>query len=213
MMPPRALVAGLLSGRALYREVVLERLAHARESVWISTANVKAMLVEQNGRFEPVLTLFSKLARRGVELRLLHAELPSRPFRKAFDALPNLVQGGLALKICPRVHFKCVLVDGAWAYLGSANLTGAGLGAKDEARRNFELGFVTEDFEVIDHTAALFESVWSGSECRRCKLRELCPDPIGKASEPARRGKRGTGRRAREQGAIELGRSRRLERR
>ncbi|WP_224363887.1 phospholipase D-like domain-containing protein [Hyalangium versicolor] len=174
----RTLEAELLQGRALYREVVLAKLAHARESVWIATANVKAMLVEQGGRFAPVLELFETLAKRGVALRLLHAELPSRPFREAFDASERLVRGGLELKVCPRVHFKTVLVDGAWAYLGSANLTGAGLGAKGEDTRNFELGFVTEDFDVIDRVTALYEAVWSGAECRGCRLRSVCPDPI-----------------------------------
>jgi phosphatidylserine/phosphatidylglycerophosphate/cardiolipin synthase-like enzyme len=144
----RALEAELLQGRALYREVVLAKLAQARESVWIATANVKAMFVEQNEKYVPVLEVFDTLAARGVELRLLHAELPSRPFRAAFDARSRLVKGGLELKVCPRVHFKTVVVDGAWAYLGSANLTGAGLGAKGSDTRNFELGFVTEDFGV-----------------------------------------------------------------
>jgi len=201
----RPIEAELLSGTELYREVILRRLAQARESVWISTANVKEMYVERDGSFESILALFSELAGRGVELKLLHAELPSRPFRAAFDKRKRLVRGGLSLKICPRVHFKTVLVDGAWCYLGSANLTGAGLGAKGEDKRNFELGFVTEDFDVIDRVTALFESVWSGVECRTCKLRELCPDPIGpgaQARKPARKS----------DGGIELGKARRLVR-
>ena len=208
----RPIQARFLAGAELYREVVLEKLANARESVWISTANLKAMYVEHKGEFVPVLDVFSELARRGVELRILHAELPSRPFRQAFDRKRKLVQGGLQLKICPRVHFKCVLVDGAWVYLGSANLTGAGLGAKDEHRRNFEVGFGTEDFEVIDQVTALYESVWSGAECGACKVRELCPDPIGPAAKkkPARGKKKGAGV---EDAGIELGRSRRLARR
>jgi phosphatidylserine/phosphatidylglycerophosphate/cardiolipin synthase-like enzyme len=199
----RTLQAELLSGMDLYRTVVLERMAGARESVWIATANVKAMLVEQGGRFLPVLSLFRTLARRGVELRLLHAELPSRPFRVAFDRSPTLVRGGLQLKICPRVHFKCVRVDGAWLYLGSANLTGAGLGAKHPQGRNFELGMVTEDFDTIDRVTALYESVWSGTECGRCRLRSVCPDPIGPALPPVRR----------RPGGLRLGRPRRLPRR
>ncbi len=202
--------ARFLAGDELYREVVLEKLANARESVWISTANLKAMYVEHHGEFVPVLDVFSELAKRGVELRILHAELPSRPFRQAFDRKRKLVQGGLQLKICPRVHFKCVLVDGAWVYLGSANLTGAGLGAKDAHRRNFEVGFATEDFDVIDRTTALYESVWSGAECGTCKLRDLCPDPIGPAKKkPARSRKKETA----VDGGIELGRARRLSRR
>jgi phosphatidylserine/phosphatidylglycerophosphate/cardiolipin synthase-like enzyme len=200
----RPIQAELLQGSALYREVVLDKLAHARESVWIATANVKAMFVEVDGAFAPVLELFDKLAARGVALRLLHAELPSRPFRAAFDKSQRLVRGGLELKVCPRVHFKAVVVDGAWAYLGSANLTGAGLGAKGDDVRNFELGFVTEDFDVIDRVTALYEAVWSGAECRTCRLREVCPDPI--LPPGAGRAKK------REAGAIRLGKSRRLRR-
>jgi phosphatidylserine/phosphatidylglycerophosphate/cardiolipin synthase-like enzyme len=201
----RPIHAALLSGEELYREVVLRRMAGARESLWIATANVKAMFVAgTSGEFRPILELFADLARRGVELRLLHAELPSRPFRAAFEARKTLWTG-MQLKLCPRVHFKAVIVDGAWIYLGSANLTGAGLGAKGEGKRNFELGFVTEDFDTIDRATALFESVWSGVECAQCRLREICPDPIGPAAPAGRRVKR----RAAPEG-VELGRSRRL---
>jgi phosphatidylserine/phosphatidylglycerophosphate/cardiolipin synthase-like enzyme len=178
----RPVTTELLSGSELYREVVLRRLTQARESVWIATANVKEMYVEDGGEFRSILAVFSSLAERGVELRLLHADLPSRPFRAAFDRRKNLVRGGLALKVCPRVHMKTVLVDRAWAYLGSANLTGAGLGAKGPGKRNFELGFVTEDFDVIDRISTLYESIWSGAECATCKLRRACPDPIGPAA-------------------------------
>jgi phosphatidylserine/phosphatidylglycerophosphate/cardiolipin synthase-like enzyme len=179
----RAIEASLLQGSELYREVILDKLAHARESVLIATANLKDMHIERGGRFASVLALFSELAARGVELRILHAELPSRPFRASFEKRRRLTSGGLTLKICPRVHFKAVLVDRAWVYLGSANLTGAGLGAKGEGRRNFELGLCTEDFETVDRVQALFESVWTGVECSACRLRRICPDPIG---QPAR---------------------------
>jgi phosphatidylserine/phosphatidylglycerophosphate/cardiolipin synthase-like enzyme len=192
----RPIEAELLANAELYREVVLRRLAHARESVWIATANVKEMLIDTGSGFRSIVELFDELRRRGVELRLLHAELPSRPFRAAFDRKTALVRGGLALKICPRVHFKAVLIDGAWLYLGSANLTGAGLGAKGDGRRNFELGFCTEDFETIDRVTALFQAVWTGAECGACKLRDVCPDPLGPARAPER--------------PLRLGRSRRL---
>lgn len=188
------MVAELLSGSELYREVILDKLMHARESAWIATANLKDMQVELSGRFQSVVALFGRLAERGVQVRVLHAELPSRPFRRSFERRRK-VQERLELKICPRVHFKAVIVDGAWTYLGSANVTGAGLGAKGEGRRNFELGFCTEDYDTVDRARALFEGVWSGAECGGCKLRRICPDPIGEA--PPR-------------SLVRLGRSRRL---
>jgi phosphatidylserine/phosphatidylglycerophosphate/cardiolipin synthase-like enzyme len=194
----RALAADLLFNAELYREVVLDKLARARESVWIATANVKEMQVEIGGRYRSIVEVFDHLHDRGVELRLLHAELPSRPFRAAFDRKRELVRGGLDLKICPRVHFKAVVVDGAWLYLGSANLTGAGLGAKGDGRRNFEVGVCTEDFETIDRVSALFQAVWSGAECASCQLRDVCPDPIGPAApRPLRRSRKFAARRAR----------------
>lgn len=162
------------------------RLASARVSVWIATANLKEVMVEgprksvrSRDHFRSVLETLDELAARGVELRLLHAGMPSRAFRERFDSLPRLVAGGLELRQCPRVHFKTVIVDGQFAYLGSANWTGAGLGAKGDGRRNFEVGLVSGDEGLIDQVQAMFEAVWSGSQCAGCKLRdEGCEAPL-----------------------------------
>ena len=179
-----------VGGRALYDEVIANGILRAKTSVWIATANVKELFVERPGlgrrRVASVVSLFADLHARGVELKLLHAELPSRRFRAAFDRHPALVAGGLQMKQCPRVHMKAVIVDGAWLYLGSANFTGAGLGMKGDDKRNFELGFVTEEFELLDRVQAMFDGLWRGQPCASCKLRELCPDPGGYAtSSPA----------------------------
>ncbi len=182
---PLRLEATLLSGRALYDEVVRDGILQAKRSVWIATANVKELYVERAGLrrgFGSILGAFDDLAARGVELKLLHAELPSRRFRAAFDRRPRLVRGGLAMKHCPRVHFKAVILDGARLYLGSANLTGAGLGAKGDDKRNFELGIWTEDYELCDRVQAMFVELWEGGPCGRCALRDICPDPGGYAT-------------------------------
>jgi len=134
------------------------------------------------GRYRSILESFATLADRGVDLRILHAELPSRRFRASFDRKKDLVKGGLKLKHCPRNHLKAVIVDGEKLYLGSANLTGAGLGCKGDDRRNFELGFVTEEPRLLDEVQALYDALWRGRPCDTCKVRELCPDPGGYAN-------------------------------
>jgi phosphatidylserine/phosphatidylglycerophosphate/cardiolipin synthase-like enzyme len=175
------IAARFLSGRDLYEEVVRDGILNARRAVWIATANLKELYVEAGGlrrsRYRSILASFEELAARGVDLRILHAELPSRRFRAAFDRRAALVKGGLKLKHCPRVHMKAVVIDGEKLYLGSANLTGAGLGAKGEARRNFEMGFVTSDVRLLDQVQETFDSLWRGQPCDGCALRSLCPDP------------------------------------
>ena len=186
--PPRAFRAGLVAGRGHY-DTVIRAVTEASRSVWIATANLKELMVEDHraapGRartrrrpYRSVLSVFDDLARQGVELRILHAGPPSRPFRAELDRHPRLFRGGLELRNCPRLHFKAVVVDGAFLYLGSANWTGAGLGAKGAGRRNFELGFVTGDDGLLDRVQSLYDVIWKGGECRTCKLRDVCPAPL-----------------------------------
>ncbi len=182
--PARPIAIRLVAGRGHYTSVV-EAVAHAETSVWIATANLKDLWVEAPRRagrrrrgYRSVLEVFDELAARGVELRLLHASFPSRSFRASFDAHQRLTGGGLELRLCPRVHLKLVIVDGAELYLGSANWTGAGLGAKGEGRRNFELGILTDDPPLLDEVQALYDRIWRGGECPRCKLRDLCEAPL-----------------------------------
>lgn len=184
-LPARPVRMSLVSGRGHY-DRIFTALRSARTSVWIATANLKELLIEDpragaraRARYHSVLEVFGTLAARGVELRILHAAAPSGPFRASFDRRARLVRGGLELRQCPRVHLKTVLIDGQFCYLGSANWTGAGLGAKGEGRRNFELGVITDDEDVIDQVQDLYEHIWRGAACRGCKLRDSgCEAPI-----------------------------------
>jgi phosphatidylserine/phosphatidylglycerophosphate/cardiolipin synthase-like enzyme len=183
----------LIAGRGHY-EAVIPALRSARTSVWIATANLKELLVEDpratarsRSRFHSVLEVFSALAQQKVELRILHAAPPSGPFRRSFDRRARLYKGGLELRQCPRVHLKTVIVDGRLCYLGSANWTGAGLGAKGEGRRNFEMGIVTDDTAMLDMAQARFDRIWRGGECSACKLKGECPQPLIKISDVVKR--------------------------
>lgn len=184
----RAVPLRLVSDREHYDRVMTAVLG-AKRSVWVATANLKELMVESDqvvpgarrsrrGRYRSVLEAFAELAERGVELRILHASMPSRPFRNSFDAQPTLVRGGIEMRVCPRVHLKTVVVDARLVYLGSANWTGAGLGAKGDGRRNFEMGIITGDEQTIDYVQERYARIWQGAECADCRLREECEMPL-----------------------------------
>jgi phosphatidylserine/phosphatidylglycerophosphate/cardiolipin synthase-like enzyme len=191
----RPVSLALLGGRGHYQAVV-QAVMNAERSVWIATANLKELMVEdprarpgrrrtaRGGEYRSVLQVFDELVVAGVEIRILHACTPSRPFREELRRCTHLQagsgrRGAFELRLCPRVHFKTVIVDGATAYLGSANWTGAGLGAKGEGRRNFELGLLSRDDLLLDEVQAFFDAIWRGQPCSGCKLREVCPQPLG----------------------------------
>ena len=178
----------IIADRQHYEEV-MHAVLTATQSVWIATANVKDIMVEdpravpglRRGRrsnYRSVLEVFAQLTSEGVEFRMLHAGFPSRAFRRSFDAQPELVAGGIEMRVCPRVHLKTVVVDARLAYLGSANWTGAGLGAKGDGRRNFEMGIVCTDEQTIDQIQARYDRIWRGAECKDCRLRAECEMPL-----------------------------------
>ena len=169
----------LHTGLHLYRHVIQEAVLNADRFVWIATANLKDMHIPMTRGYKPVLEIFNRMARTGVTFRIVHSDLPSRPFRSTLEGFERLTSGALELQICPRCHWKMVLVDGQFAYLGSANFTGAGLGAKGEGKRNLEIGITSRDRELVKKVEEIFDTFWIGSHCQDCAMRKNCPDPIG----------------------------------
>ena len=168
----------LLEGRALYQAVMDERVLQARDFVWIATADLKDMHVRQGRRFAPILSVFEQMAGRGVNFRVVHSALLSRPFRATLEDCANLVGWAMELQICPRSHWKMVVVDGRMAYCGSANFTGAGLGARHVNKRNFEVGMVGREPAFVASIMQMFDDFWVGERCGSCRLRTICPDPV-----------------------------------
>ena len=155
-----------------------EALARSRHRLLIATANVKDLHVPPAGggrRARSIVKVFDDLARRSVEVRLLHSGVPSGPF---LGRLKTHVPATLTMRRCPRVHAKVVIADGRWMYLGSANLTGAGLGAKSARRRNFEAGLCTDSLDLIDPVADMLDEIWTGARCGDCGRKDHCPVPL-----------------------------------
>lgn len=158
-------------------KLVIEKVKTVKQSLWIGTADVKDLYVKQGVKAVPFLEILSELIKKGVDVRLIHAKEPGPNFRKDFDKYPLLFKG-LKRALCPRVHFKLIIFDLETVYIGSANLTGAGMGMKGEHLRNFEVGVLTTDLNLVDHAIGQFDKVWTGSFCQACKRKAFCIDSI-----------------------------------
>ena len=166
-----------ISNEAHYDQVI-ERIKTVKKTLWIGTADIKDLYVKDGRGTKPLLEVLSDLAKRGVEIRLIHAKEPGPAFRQDFDKYPALIEG-IERVLCPRVHFKIIVFDLKAAYVGSANLTGAGLGMKCENTRNFEAGILSTNRDFVKNAAEQFDSVWMGAHCKGCKRKEFCGDPLG----------------------------------
>ncbi len=169
----------LLLNRDIYTRLLQREILQAQEFVWLVTADLKDLHVKKGRRFVPFLEIISDLIDSGVAVRLFHAKEPGPRFREDFDKYPNLIESDLFERIlCPRVHTKCVLIDGVMCFVGSPNLTGAGMGSKSENRRNFEAGILTDDPAILEPMMSFVDALYLGEHCVKCGRRDVCPDPI-----------------------------------
>ena len=132
---------------------VLALAAKAKETLWIGTADIKDLYVVQGKMAKPFLGVLSDLIGKGVEVRLIHAKEPGPNFREDFDRYPRLATM-LERVMCPRVHFKIIVIDQAVCCV------------------------LTDIPSIVDNAANEFDKVWCGSECRNCQRKNVCPDPI-----------------------------------
>ncbi len=165
-----------IADRDHYTEV-LERIAKVKRQLWMGTADIKDLYMKQGNGSTPFLAILDGLLKRGVEVGLIHAKEPGQAFREDFDKYPRLASS-LERILCPRVHFKLMIFDIETAYVGSANLTGAGIGMKSEQRRNFEAGILTNDPTLVAAAVNQFDGVWMGAHCKKCGRKEYCGDKI-----------------------------------
>lgn len=169
----------LVINQETYQAVLREIVPAAKKLLWLVTADLKDLHVGSGKKFVPFLQILAGKISEGVEVRLIHAKEPGPRFRADFDRFPELIESDLFSRIlCPRMHMKCIIADGRLAYIGSANLTGAGLGAKSDHRRNFEAGIVTEERSLIAPLMNFLDTFYLGDPCLKCQRREVCPDPI-----------------------------------
>lgn len=165
---------------SIFEDVFLNGIKKARSSVHIATANVKDLhgIPAASGTTD-LPGLMADLVSRCVEIKVLHSGIPSSAFMTSLREQPLLIASPLfEMRRCMRVHMKAVIIDSRLIYIGSANLTGSGLGAKSRGKRNFEIGIMTDQESQVDSVADLFFRIWEGEECRSCRRRDVCVVPL-----------------------------------
>jgi len=165
----------LIFHKDIYDKVIVDQVPKAKKWLWISTANIKDLYVTNGNRMVPFLEVLAELVKNKVAIRLIFAREPGPVFKSELNKFPSL-KNGLEWMNCPRVHFKMVVVDGKFAYTGSANLTGAGMGAKGENKRNFESGIIGTDPGFVKAISNELDHLWMGRYCKTCLRKNYCTE-------------------------------------
>lgn len=166
-----------------YQEVI-ERICAAKSSIKIMTANFKRFRLkpteDQGGNYNdgtPFIEYLMEKAVQGVSVQIICSN-PSASFTEEWQDFyqqkedPDLFE----YMFCDRNHSKIAIIDDKHAYVGSANVTPAGLGQGVFTPGNFEAGILTEDPDVVSSVNVFFSMIWDGSRCSDCHRADKCEE-------------------------------------
>ena len=166
----------LISDREHY-EFLIGNIRKAKRSVLLSTANVKRFSIgetEAKASSESFLDILESLANSGVDIRIICSS-PSRGFLEEMEGHEDLMNNPhFTFKTCRRCHMKMVIIDSEIIYIGSANITAAGMGPRINTRRNFEAGMISSDVNLVEQGIDIFEEGWSKKRCNSCYYKSEC---------------------------------------
>lgn len=163
-----------------YHEVI-ERICEARSSIKVMTGDFKRFKLKptaiQGKNYNdgtPFIKHLMEKTKQGVSVQIICSR-PSKHFMDEYEELyEKLKPKGFKICFCIRNHAKVVIVDDKIAYIGSANITPAGLGQGVLSPGNFEAGIITENSEVITSLNAQFSRIMNGDFCNGCHRADNC---------------------------------------
>lgn len=171
----------LITNNSHYEEVV-ERICSAKSSIRIMTANFKRFRLKptknQGKDYNdgtPFIERLMEKAVQGVSVQIVCSN-PSESFTEEWQDYyrqmgePELFE----YMFCDRNHAKLAIIDDKLVYVGSANVTPAGLGQGVFTPGNFEAGIITENQEVISSIKDFFTMIWDEKYCINCHRTEKC---------------------------------------
>lgn len=182
----------LITNESHYQEVI-QRICSASSSIKIMTADFKRFNLKPTGKQgkeykkgTPFIKYLMAKAVQSISVQVICAN-PSKLFdderREYYQQMnPNLFE----YRKCIRNHAKIVIIDDSYAYIGSANVTPAGIGQGIFTPGNFEAGILTRDKGLVSSVKALFSMVWEGKKCQNCHREHNCSLRIDKIHRTTR---------------------------
>jgi len=162
-------------------EEVIERIRAAKSSIKIMTGDFKRFKLKPTAKQgknyndgTPFIKHLMEKAGKGISVHIICSR-PSKYFKEEYDALYEKIKPkNLRMYFCERNHSKVVIVDNKVAYVGSANVTPAGLAQGIMSPGNFEVGILTEDRQFISQLNTMFSKIMNGDYCYNCHLANKC---------------------------------------
>ena len=153
----------------LFDKVIAHGLMQAKESLIIGTYNLQDIRISINESHQTISLsdVVLTLLKRNVQVLIVLAAFmqKSRFIQTLSEKCHN--HENIRIRFCRRMHLKTIIADLKYAYIGTANLSGAGVGLKTLQKRNFELGFITRDNDLIADIASTFMEIFSGKFCSK----------------------------------------------
>jgi excisionase family DNA binding protein len=182
---PSAQQSKSLSGMRLITEnffhEVIKRACTAESSIKIMTADFNLLRLEPTkkqgnkyGDGTPFFDFLIKKANEGVSVEIITAEKYEGFQDDVERAYCNTPSQCFSVWFCIRNHAKVVIIDDKFAYVGSANMTRAGLGQPHCSPGNFEVGVMTEDPEIIASLNERFTDIKKYKFCDDCHRQKDC---------------------------------------
>lgn len=165
-----------------YDEVV-KRIASAKSSISIMTADFNVFRLKPTSKQgkkyadgTPFLDFLIEKAKQGIAVNIVSSEKSSYFEDSVERAYCNIPGNCFSVWFCTRNHAKVVIIDDKWAYIGSANMTRAGIGQPHCSPGNFEAGILTEDSEIIASLNERFSDITCYKFCDDCHRRKGCKE-------------------------------------
>ena len=163
-----------------YNEVI-KRICAAKSSIKIMTADINLIRLKptasQGNKYKDGTSFIDFLmekTNKGVSVQIICAEKSNRFQEDVVRAYCGEAGKHFSVCFCARNHAKVVVIDDKIAYVGSANMTRAGIGQPYASPGNFEVGFIIEAPEIVRSLNELFSKILNHEFCEDCHRRKDC---------------------------------------